>query len=338
MPADPGLPVLVFDETTIPAEYHFEVFHDTTAPLFDTAPVGDAVAFRAIATDYMVDDVAISRVRYDPQVLRRTWRHVRSGMNDVLAVQLYHSGGLRGSVSEDEVLDLDSRGVGVVDMAQPFAALAGAADVTWVGIPKERLGALGHRQPATASFDHGTARGHVLAASVRHLWGRLGSARADDAPQLAAEITEIVASVLDRESTAPPDHGLLPAMREYIAANLDDFDLGPESLIAAFHYSRSSVYRLFEPEGGVASYIRDQRLLRCFEDLTRPTKLPRRVSDVAVRWGFDNPSHFNRLFKERFGVPPSEVRARAAQEGASDWTTTETAAMISEFHRWMTSA
>lgn len=338
MSADPGLPVLVFDETTVPAEHHFEVFHDTTAPLFDTAPIGDVGAFRALATDYMVDDVGISRVRYDPQVLRRTPRHVKFGMSNVLAVQLYHAGRLRGSVSDDYVLDLDRHGVGVVDLAEPFAALADAADVTWVGIPKERLGALAERQPPTVSLSHTSSRGRVLAAAVRDIWARLGTARADDAPILAAEIVETVSSVLDPGATAPPDHGLLPAMKEYIATNLDDLDLGPETLIDAFYYSRSSVYRLFEEDGGVARYIRDQRLLRCFEDLTRPTKLPRHISDSAVRWGFDNPSHFNRLFKARFGVPPSEVRARASEQPAPDWSQPETEEMIREFHTWLASA
>lgn len=337
MSAAPGLPVLVFDEATIPAEHHFEVFHDTTAPLFDTAPVGDAGAFQAIATDYMVDDVGISRIRFDTQVLRRTSRHVRSGMDNVLAVQLYTRGGLHGSVGEDDALELDSHLVGVVDLAQPFSVVADASDVTWVGIPKERLGALGSRQPATVSFDQTSPRGRILAAAVRDIWDRLGTARASEAPGLAAEITETVSAVLDSEAPGPPDHGLRPAMKEYIAANLDDFDLDAGSLMAVFHHSRSSVYRLFEEEGGVARYIRDQRLLRCFEDLTRPTGLPRRVSDVAVRWGFDNPSHFNRLFKKRFGVPPSEVRARATEALDPGWSKPETEAMISVFHSWVAS-
>jgi AraC-like DNA-binding protein len=64
----------------------------------------------------------------------------------------------------------------------------------------------------------------------------------------------------------------------------------------------------------VAAFVREQRLLRCFDELSRPTKLTRLVSEIATRWGFDNPSHFNRLFNAQFGINPSDV-AGAARAG-----------------------
>jgi AraC-like DNA-binding protein len=57
-------------------------------------------------------------------------------------------------------------------------------------------------------------------------------------------------------------------------------------------------------------YIRTQRLHRCLDELTRPANLPLKVSEIGTRWGFENPSHFNRLCKAEFGVPPSVVRSR----------------------------
>ena len=90
-----GFPVLVFDEASIPVEYQFEVFHDTTAPLFDTRPLSRAASTHAGAIDYLVDDLVVSRLRYGAQVLRRRPDHT-SVAGDCLAVQLYYRGGLRG--------------------------------------------------------------------------------------------------------------------------------------------------------------------------------------------------------------------------------------------------
>ena len=36
------------------------------------------------------------------------------------------------------------------------------------------------------------------------------------------------------------------------------------------------------------------------------------VSDVAYSLGFENPTHFSRIFKGRFGYSPSEVKVSAA--------------------------
>lgn len=68
----------------------------------------------------------------------------------------------------------------------------------------------------------------------------------------------------------------------FIKANLSDLVLGLDDLRAAFHCSRSSGYRCFEQHGGVASYIREQCLHRCFDELAQPTELPRRIADVAT--------------------------------------------------------
>ena len=39
-----------------------------------------------------------------------------------------------------------------------------------------------------------------------------------------------------------------------------------------------------------------------------------RNSEVAAEVGFANPSHFTQVFKTRFGVPPTVVRAVAQSE------------------------
>jgi AraC-like DNA-binding protein len=36
------------------------------------------------------------------------------------------------------------------------------------------------------------------------------------------------------------------------------------------------------------------------------------ITEIALSTGFNNPAHFSRVFKARFGMSPSEYRASAA--------------------------
>ncbi|WP_174280391.1 helix-turn-helix domain-containing protein [Sphingomonas bacterium] len=74
--------------------------------------------------------------------------------------------------------------------------------------------------------------------------------------------------------------------------------------------SRSSLYRLFDADGGVQAYIRDQRLARVAEELRVATA--GRVADIAERWGFCDAAYLARVFREVHGVTPSAYRARHA--------------------------
>ena len=67
-------------------------------------------------------------------------------------------------------------------------------------------------------------------------------------------------------------------------------------------------------------------------DLALPSTTRKHVGLIATRWGFENPSHFNRLFKQSFGVVPSAVggltiasnerpRTRYHTETLNSWVT-----------------
>jgi AraC-like DNA-binding protein len=331
-----GLPVLAFDAPSVPRSHHFEVFHDTTAPLFDTAVLGDEGAFRCATVDYLVDDLVVSRLCYDAQTLRRPYPRVRAGESDWVTLQIYARGGLRGHVGEESVLDLTPNRVGILDLTHTFAAWSPSSDVVWVAFPRHRLECAEElaTTPQAPTWARDSIRGRALAATVTDLWRRLDVAHADEAGRLADMITETVNRVLRPGDLTLCDRDLHLAMKDHIAAHLDDLDLGIDSLRATFHCSRSSIYRAFEEEGGVARYIREQRLLRCFEELARPTKLPRRVSHVATRWGFDNPSHFHRLFTQRFGLPPSALNGSPARPDRAAVHAPALDARIQRFHDW----
>ena len=70
------------------------------------------------------------------------------------------------------------------------------------------------------------------------------------------------------------------------------------------------IHKLFAREGTtLSSYVLEQRLLLAHHALSDPTLRHRSISFVAFGLGFGDLSHFNRRFRRRFGLTPSDVRA-----------------------------
>ncbi|TSJ60864.1 helix-turn-helix domain-containing protein [Starkeya sp. 3C] len=103
------------------------------------------------------------------------------------------------------------------------------------------------------------------------------------------------------------DVRLLERARRLIEQKIDDADLSPASLAEELFVSRSRLYRSFEPLGGVAAYIRRQRLLRT-RDALLDTSDTRSIVRIAEQCGFPDASTFSRAFKHEFGVSPRAVR------------------------------
>ena len=83
---------------------------------------------------------------------------------------------------------------------------------------------------------------------------------------------------------------------------------GVQELAGLLGLSRSALYRLFEPGGGVAVFIRDRRLQRLRAALADPAD-HRRVAEKAYACGFADQAQFIRAFRRAYGMTPVEYRA-----------------------------
>jgi AraC-like DNA-binding protein len=116
---------------------------------------------------------------------------------------------------------------------------------------------------------------------------------------------------------APERAPLLLAIRRFIEAELTAPDLNADTLGARFGVSRSALYRLFVPLGGVSGYIRQRRLSRAYWELAASGGGPfARISEIAYRWQFESAAHFAQAFRAEFGCAPRDVRAQAPAENA----------------------
>lgn len=96
--------------------------------------------------------------------------------------------------------------------------------------------------------------------------------------------------------------------RRYIRENLRQQDLSADSVLKASYLSRPTLYRLFEHEGGLATYIRNCRLREAADELVRfPHKA---VVEIAYGLGFNSASDFNHAFRRAYDMPPVDFRAQ----------------------------
>lgn len=104
------------------------------------------------------------------------------------------------------------------------------------------------------------------------------------------------------------DNPLIENVKNYLQTNLE-YDIDLSHITTLFHYNRQYLGRLFKKETGLSirAYVMQQRLERAKALLESSDET---VIDIANRVGFDNVTYFNRQFKQRYGITPSQSRNR----------------------------
>lgn len=93
-------------------------------------------------------------------------------------------------------------------------------------------------------------------------------------------------------------------------------DIGLRDIVASAGISLRTLYRGFERSHGTTpmGFLRDRRLERAHAQLLEPDSRELRVTDVALRWGFQHLSDFAANYRERFGcLPSATLRASLAR-------------------------
>lgn len=102
---------------------------------------------------------------------------------------------------------------------------------------------------------------------------------------------------------------LLYRLKAHIRAHLADPDLSLSETAAALGISSRYVNDLLADENtSFQRYVLGERLARCRRDLASPVLAHRHISEIAFAWGFNDLSHFGRVFREHFGMSPRDFR------------------------------
>jgi AraC-like DNA-binding protein len=163
-----------------------------------------------------------------------------------------------------------------------------------------------------------TGLGHVLGAHLTALARSAQSfdqAVADLAGEAARQVIVLTLRALDADRQASKmGRTEMPvgAIESFIQQNILRDELGPALICREFALSRSALYRLFEPLGGISGYIRARRLDRAYLNLTAVGSGRGSVARLARAAGFSNEASFTRAFRQRFGKTPRDAIAELA--------------------------
>ncbi len=308
-----------FSVDHLPPQQRYEVWRDSIACIFDVERAvnhgGDDGEFHATIDAHMIGSLMLARTVTRAQIWKRSpLTMARDGM-DHFMIQLYDRGTQR-YCSKNGDAEMPPNGLLVYDLSQEMQAettdfsnisliLPRPMIEDFLQTPEDlHMRALDGREPLVALL-----REHMLTLN-RH------AARLDfqQAAAIAPMTAQLAAACLNGTWQGMPgetqflERGLLTSLRRDIEARLADPALSPASLCDYHGLSRTRLYEMFAPLGGVSAYIRERRLRAALLALVDPQAMDRPISAIARASGFRSDSDFSRAFQRRFGLSPRAAR------------------------------
>ena len=340
--APPKVPTVHFNSADLNPSDRYDAWQDNLGVLFDmTGPDGETNGkdFRATIDACDLGGVVFGVTRAETQLFGRDARRVARDDMDHILVQVFLEGG--GISARDQkiaagdmlVIDLDQTHEmintdfanltmvlprelipGVSDLLAPLHGKRLGAENPMIGFMSDHLQALWRHVPDMEMDQAGGALQGTIGLMENWL-SRQQPMSDDDTPSVSAAIGKAVC--------------------RYIALHLEEA-LSPEGLAKVFNISRSQIYRIFAPHGGVARYVLVQRLRRSMRMLTQPLFGLMSIGAIGYACGFTSESGFSRAFRNHYGMSPSEARAAAQAEFRKSATDADASnGQVQEFAAWI---
>jgi AraC-like DNA-binding protein/mannose-6-phosphate isomerase-like protein (cupin superfamily) len=156
--------------------------------------------------------------------------------------------------------------------------------------------------------------GAVAAGFIRTAAGEAGVLDNSEFAALSEHSLDLLTLAL--ASVRPQDYSLsrsrslsLNRIKDYVERHLANPALDTAMVAAGTGLSSRYINDLFsDEETSLMRHVWRRRLENCRKDMLDPVHLGHRISEIALRWGFNDLSHFSRAFRQRFGCAPRELR------------------------------
>jgi AraC-like DNA-binding protein len=317
-PARARVPASLFDTSALPAPERFAAWRESVGVFLDTRPPATGLSpdFNARVESYLLDDVVLARSTISAQKFDRGSLRIAQDSIDHYMIQLFMAGSMEMKLGRQS-FRLATGGLIAFDLAETMDTFDEDCDVLCIVIPRRRLAPILAKPDSQQGtrVDPQAGSGLLLANYMTTLFSIAPTLAPAEASLAARSLIDLVALAFNG---ATLKSGELPKLAEqaqllraqnFIKERLPMPQLGPSLVAEGLGMSRAQLYRLFAPVGGVAEYIREQRLRRCLADLLSAHRAHRQVADIAYGWGFADPTYFAKAFKQRFNRTPSEARA-----------------------------
>lgn len=311
--AEPGLPRQSFNSRDLDPALAFAGWQAAVAPVFDVAPAFPDRPFAATYDSYHLGDILVGLGTFDPTLFTRSHDMARLDGLDYALIQVYTAGGYSGHL-DDRPVTVRPGDLVTLDMTRQTRTLSLASSNITVLVPRDLVKS---RQIPHGLMTRGLRGGILGGMLADHLVGL--SQRLPTMPLSTGAAAATATLALYEAALAPIDEMLGAAVeplrdllfqraRRLVDTRITTGKIDIASLAADLGVSRSTLYRLFEPQKGVEAYITERRLAHVRRALSDDNDT-RRIGTIAAAYGFDDHSNFSRIFKRRYGQTPAELRA-----------------------------
>jgi AraC-like DNA-binding protein len=313
----------IFSTAELPPHQRLEYWNDMTGSAFTplvTDPV-DRQQFAGCLTRTQIGQIRVAEARSEPALVSHSRQHVARTREALFMLCLQLEGvsstrqqGREAILRYGDFHFLDSTRPYEISFEQPNRMLV-------LSIPQPDLA---RRMPNPESEVAIALQGNngvpgLLSSLLCSFWQQRRSG--DEtylSPRFSEAILDLIASAYAGLTAASAESSSISIarreqIRTYIESHLHDPTLTPGSVAAAVHLSPRRLHQLFEADGEtVGAYILRRRLEECARAMSDISQRSRTVTEIAFLHGFNNASHFGRVFRERYKSTPSDYRRRSS--------------------------
>jgi AraC-like DNA-binding protein len=341
---DSKLPSFSFSLDSIPVNQRWGYYQEHLSPFFYHIYMGEGLVANEIymhEKGYSFNELGLLSVRLPPVISARSKKKADVDGHNYFTLGLNLSGEFQLRISGEEIC-IRQNDIFLLDYSQPlqYWSASGYHELMLI-IPCNRMYQI-HPYPADL---HGLVLrkeevgNQILSRHLHTLFTHASEMGKELGWQLVKPTMDLLSAVL---ANLTPGKDKLHGTESYlllsyrviacIRRNLNNPSLSLDFISQDLKVSRSQIYRAFESRGGVAEFIRNQRLKEVYRDLSNPFDQASTTKEIAFRWGFEEYRSFRRTFKQFYGVVPSEVKNQfgAAVNGIADATVSQLKMPFSE--------
>lgn len=314
-PLPPALEPLRFSTRDLAPSDQFAAWQAYLAPLIDIR-LPDGVSgddgFPAEHTAWNLGSMLIVRQNAPSHSYVRSAAKLRSNSIDHWHVLLLRTGRswteVDGNVSEGVPGKVELRSLG-----HPFRGRTTDTQSLSFYLPRELFFDTGAGNEIRNNTILSGTYTNLLIDYLDSIEAKLAILTAKDLPQVVQTTRDMLLTCLsssaDNSGAVEPQGNLalMERIRRFVQRNLNSSDLTPDTLCRELGISRSRLYQLFEPSGGVLHYIQKRRLLSAHAALSNAANR-QQIIEIATAVGFSSAAHFSRAFSKEFGYSPREAR------------------------------
>jgi AraC-like DNA-binding protein len=326
MEKDTADSVIQFSTDSVPARERLSYFREALGRSFTRLDLGpyDDRPVRYEATVHGFDGLGVIWGRTNGNIGRRTQPLLNDGNDDFIFGTILSGCSLPSQVGREFRMDagaavlLSCGDVGAKDYPVPTEFLT-------LRIPRRLLGGIAVKPEDTLARPI-SADTEALRLLVDYVQLTLKD-RQPASPELrrlfAAHIADLVALAVGATRDAAHiayGRGIraarLQAAKAFVTRNIRRADLSAKTAAIHLGVTPRYIHLLFETEGlSFNKFVVERRLVRACEMLGDSQCSDRTIAAIAFTTGFSDLSHFNRVFRRRFGMTPSEARQAGRDAG-----------------------